>query len=139
MKDGMMNHEYRIMNQGKIRSFTDLNAWKEGHKLVLEIYKITQRFPREEQFGLTNQLRRAVVSFTSNIAEGFSRNSYKEKVQFYSMALGSLTEVQNQLLVARDVGYLSKEEFDKIAETAVIINKITNGLIKKSRFIIHTS
>ena len=129
-----MNNETK-----KIRSFTDLNAWKEGHKLVLEVYKLTQKFPREEQFGLTNQLRRAVVSFTSNIAEGFSRNSYKEKTQFYSMALGSLTEVQNQLLVARDVGYLSKEEFDKIAETAVIISKITNGLIKKSKSIIHTS
>ena len=123
----------------KIRSFTDLNAWKEGHKLVLEVYKLTQKFPREEQFGLTNQLRRAVVSFTSNIAEGFSRNSYKEKTQFYSMALGSLTEVQNQLIVARDIGYLSKEEFNKIAETAVIISKITNGLIKKSKSIIHTS
>jgi four helix bundle protein len=131
-----MNNELRI---NKIRSFTDLNAWKEGHKLVLEVYKITQKFPREEQFGLINQLRRAVVSFTSNIAEGFSRNSYKEKMQFYSMALGSLTEVQNQLLVARDVGYLSEEEFDKIAETAVIISKITNGLIKKSKSIIHTS
>ncbi len=91
-----MNEESR-----KIRSFTDLNAWKEGHKLVLEIYKFTQKFPKEEQFGLTNQLRRAVVSFTSNIAEGFSRNSYKEKLQFYSMALGSLTEVQNQLLVGK--------------------------------------
>jgi len=129
-----MNQESR-----KIKSFTDLNAWKEGHKLVLEIYKITSEFPKEEQFGLTIQLRRAGVSFTSNIAEGFSRNSYKEKLQFYSMALGSLTEIQNQLLVAKDVGYISKEEFDKIAEQTITVNKITNGLIKKSKSIIHNS
>jgi len=129
-----MNQESR-----KIKSFTDLNAWKEGHKLVLDVYRITKNFPKEEQFGLTNQLRRAAVSFTSNIAEGFSRNFYKEKLQFYSMALGSLTEIQNQLLVAKDVGYISKEEFDKIAEQTITVNKITNGLIKKSKSLIHNS
>jgi four helix bundle protein len=129
------------MNQeaGKIKSFTDLNAWKEGHNLVLEIYRITKKFPKEEQFGLTIQLRRAGVSFTSNIAEGFSRNSYKEKLQFYSMALGSLTEIQNQLLVLQDIGYITKEEFNKIAEQTITVNKITNGLIKKSKAIIHNS
>ena len=129
-----MNQESR-----KIKSFTELNAWKEGHKLVLEIYKITKTFPKDEQFGLTNQLRRVAVSFTSNIAEGFSRNSYKEKLQFYSMALGSLTEIQNQLLVAKDIGYLTKQEFAKIAHQTITINKITNGLIKKSKTIIHNS
>lgn len=117
----------------KIKSFTDLDAWKEGHRLVLEIYKITKKFPKEEIFGLTNQLRRAAVSFTSNIAEGFSRNFYKEKSQFYSMALGSLTEIQNQLLVAKDIGYITKDEFNKIANQTVKISKITNGLIKKSK------
>jgi four helix bundle protein len=129
-----MNQESR-----KIKSFIDLNAWKEGHKLVLDIYRITKNFPKEEQFGLTNQLRRAAVSFTSNVAEGFSRNSYKEKLQFYSMALGSLTEIQNQLLVTRDIGYITKQEFAKIAQQTITINKITNGLIKKSKNIIHNS
>lgn len=117
----------------KIKSFTDLYAWQEGHSLVLDIYKITKNFPKEELFGLTNQLRRAAVSFTSNLAEGFSRHSYKEKTQFYSIALGSLTEIQNQLLVARDLGYITKEEFDNLANKTVTISKITNGLIKKSR------
>ena len=64
----------------KIRSFTDLHAWKEGHKLVLMIYDATKLFPKEEVFGLTNQVRRAGVSFTSNIAEGFSHGSYKDKL-----------------------------------------------------------
>lgn len=123
----------------KIKSFTDLNAWKEAHKLVLLIYEITKKFPQEELFGLTNQIRRAVVSITSNIAEGFSRNSYKEKVQFYSVALGSLTEVQNQLLIARDLKYITQEEFTKLAELSVIISKLLNGIIKKSKTIIHNS
>lgn len=123
----------------KIKSFTDLNAWKEAHKLVLLIYKITKQFPKEEQFGLTNQLRRAVVSITSNIAEGFSRSSYKEKVQFYSMALGSLSEVQSQLLIARDISYIEKNHFNSIAEQSIIVNKLLNGLIKKSKTIILNS
>lgn len=83
-----MNQESR-----KIKSFTDLTVWKEAHELVLLIYSLTKDFPKEELFGLVTQIRRAVVSITSNIAEGFSRNSYKEKAQFYAMALGSLTEV----------------------------------------------
>lgn len=116
----------------KIRSFTDLRAWREGHNLVLAIYDITKNFPREEQFGLTNQIRRAAVSVTSNISEGFSRQSYKEKSQFYSMALGSLTELQNQLLISRDIKYLDKENFSKIAEQTVIVSKLLNGLIKSS-------
>lgn len=123
-----MNQESR-----KIKSFTDLNAWQEGHKLVLEIYKITQDFPKTEMFGLVVQMRRCAVSITSNIAEGFSRRSYMEKTQFYSMALGSLTELQNQLLVAKDVNYITKEQFQPLADQSVIINKLLNGLIKRSK------
>lgn len=129
-----MNQESR-----KIKSFTDLNVWKESHKLVLIIYRITKLFPKEEQFGLTSQLRRACVSITSNIAEGFSRNSYKVKVQFYSMALGSLTEIQNQLFVARDLEYISKEEFGNLDGQTILISKLLNGLIKKSKTLIHDS
>src|SRR5258708_7963254 len=118
---------------GRIKSFTDLDAWKHGHNLVLEVYSASKEFPREEQFGLINQIRRAVVSITSNIAEGFSRNSYKEKVQFYSISLGSLTEVQNQILIARDLKYIDQKRFNAIANQTVLVSKIINGLIKKSR------
>lgn len=124
------------MNQaknGKIKSFTDLNAWKEAHKLVVVIYKTTKEFPKEETFGLTNQIRRASVSITSNMAEGFSRNTYKDKTQFYSIALGSLTEVQNQLLIARDVGYLDQKIFQEIGAQTVIVSKLCNGLLKSNR------
>ena len=72
----------------KIKSFTDLNAWKEGHKLVLIIYRVTEKFPRKEIFGLISQMKRCAISITSNIAEGFSRNTNKDKYQFYCMSQG---------------------------------------------------
>lgn len=114
----------------KIKSFTNLDAWKEAHKLVLSIYKITKDFPAEEKFGLVNQMRRAAISITSNIAEGFSRQSLKEKIQFYSMAKASNTELQNQLLIAKDVGYLNKENFGRLIEQFVRVNKLISGLIR---------
>lgn len=117
----------------KIRRFTDLNAWQEGHKLVLMIYKFTKNFPKEEIFGLVSQMRRCSVSITSNIAEGFSRQSYKEKTQFYAISLGSVTELQNQLLIAKDVDYITKDTFQNIAERTVKVHKIINGLIKSSK------
>lgn len=83
---------YEIGGDNKIKSFTDLNAHKEAHKLVLLIYEITKGFPKEERFCLIDQIRRAAVSIVSNIAEGFSRNTTKDKCQFYSLALGSLSE-----------------------------------------------
>lgn len=95
----------------KIESFTDLNSWKEGHKLVLLRYKKSEKFPGREKFSLTDQIRRAVISVTSNLAEGFSRFSLKEKKQFYFTALGSLAEVQNQLKISKDLEYLSKRGF----------------------------
>ena len=122
-----------IMDSTKIKSFTDLEAWKEAHKLVIRIYEATKSFPDDERFGLTNQIRRAVVSITSNVAEGFSRNGNKEKTQFYYMALGSLTEAQNQLLVARDLTYVSEKEFTEIANQTVVVSKLLNGLIKSAK------
>ena len=114
----------------KIKSFTDLYAWKEAHKLVLTVYMYTRSFPSDEQFGLTIQIRRAVVSISSNIAEGFSRRSSNEKRQYYYQALGSLSEVQNQLLIAKDLGYLSNKDFQNIAAQSVTVSKLINSLIK---------
>ncbi len=118
---------------GKIQSFTDLHAWKEGHQLVLMIYKITRSFPKEETFGLVSQIRRCVVSITSNVAEGFSRQSYKEKVQFYSMAQGSVTELQNQLIITKDIKLITEEKFGELMDQSIKVHKIINGLIKSSR------
>jgi len=117
----------------KIHKFTDLIAWQEGHKLVVLVYKITKDFPPEERYCLVDQMRRAVVSFTSNIAEGFSRRSVKEKYQFYSTSKGSMAELKNLLLIARDVGYISQEVFSKAAKQSVVANKLLTGLLQATR------
>ncbi|HRY62321.1 MAG TPA: four helix bundle protein [Candidatus Paceibacterota bacterium] len=122
----------------KIKSFTDLIAWKEGHNLVLKIYELTKLFPKEELFGLVGQMRRCAVSITSNIAEGFSRHSYNDKAHFYSISLGSITELQNQLIIARDIKYIEKSICNDVYEQSIKVHKIINGLIKNSR-IIHNS
>lgn len=95
----------------KINSFTQLKVWKEAHRLTISTYKLTRSFPKEEQFGLTNQIRRCAVSIPSNIAEGFSRYSKKEKVNFYRIAKGSLSELQSQILIARDLEYINQTTF----------------------------
>ncbi len=120
-------------NSPKIHTFKDLSAWREAHTLVIDVYRVTKKFPREEFFGIVNQMRRAAVSVTSNIAEGFSRNSYKDKIQFYAIAQGSLTELESQLIVARDLGYLLSTESTSIQEQTLKAHKILNGLLKSSK------
>ncbi len=115
---------------GKIKSFTDLIAWREAHVLSVDIYKVSKEFPKEELFGVTSQIRRSALSISSNIAEGFSRRSPKEKTQFYTMALSSLREVQNQLLFCKDVDLIKKEIFAAFAERTILISKLITGLIK---------
>jgi four helix bundle protein len=114
----------------KIKSFTDLQAWKEAHILVILIYKTTDNFPVKEVYSLVDQMRRSAVSISSNIAEGFSRQGKKEKLQFYYTSKASLTELQNQLLIGRDVGYISKEVFDEAAEQSIHVSRLITGLIR---------
>lgn len=114
----------------KITTFEDLNTWKEGHKLALSIYKISEKFPQKENFALTDQMRRASISITSNVAEGFTRQGKKEKIQFYLMSKGSLTELQSQLYIARDIGYIKSEEFTEIMNQTIVVHKLLTGLIK---------
>lgn len=116
----------------KITSFTKLDTWIEAHKLVLMIYEITDNFPSKENYILIPQIVRAVISITSNIAEGFSRYSKKEKQQFYFIAKGSLTETQNQLIIARDREYIKDSKFHEIANQTIIVHKLLNGLIKSA-------
>lgn len=129
-----MNIQY---HNPKIKEFTDLIAWKEGHKLVLMIYEITKQFPQQELFALIDQLRRSSSSITSNIAEGFGRQTYKEKVQFYYLAQGSLTELKNQLMIAKDVEYLSLEEYNGLYDQANKVHQLLQGLITKSKTFIN--
>ena len=106
-------------------SFEKLDVWQLSRKLVVIIYKITDRFPTEEKFGLINQLRRASVSIASNIAEGSSRNSLKDQIRFIEIAYGSLMEVYTQLCIAVDLSYSSKEE---IQEVNLLIKELSNKL-----------
>lgn len=116
-----------------IKDFTDLLVWKMGHKLVIQIYKTTETFPEKEKFGLVSQMRRAAVSVTSNITEGFGRKSAKEKIQFYYIANGSITEVKNQLLICRDVQLITKERFLYLLEYLNKTQKLLYGLIKSTK------
>ncbi|MEQ1561339.1 MAG: four helix bundle protein [Nitrospira sp.] len=119
----------------KIKTFYDLRVWQESHTLVIMVYKITKLFPKEELFGLTNQLRRACVSITSNISEGFGRRTVKDKIHFYTMAIGSLNEVQNQLFISKDLNYLKETDWRLLEERIILINKMMNSLVKKSTFL----
>ena len=113
-----------------IITFTDLNAWKEAHKLVLMVYQATKKFPMEEKYCLVPQLRRAVISITSNLAEGFCRRGKKDKINFYNISVSSLTETQNQVILSRDLEYLNKDEFSKIWNQTIVVQKLIFGLIK---------
>ena len=114
----------------KIKTFQDLFAWKKGHEMVLEIYQLTKSFPSEEKFGLVSQVRRASVSVTSNLAEGFGRRWRKEKIHFYDTSLASLYEVQNQLLIVRDVGFISMDQFNKLYYLTQDTQRLINALIR---------
>jgi four helix bundle protein len=116
--------------KNKIKQFTDLYAWQEGHKLVVEIYQATNSFPSEEKFSLTSQIRRAAVSVTSNLAEGFGRQGQNEKLQFYGFSRGSLLELQDQLIIARDIKILPESRYVELSEQAVVVHKLVNGLMR---------
>ena len=120
-------------NSRQINSFTDLLTRKEAHQLCLLVYKLSAGFPSSEQFGLTSQIRRAAVSVTSNIAEGFGRSTKPDREHFYVMSAGSLFEVKNQLILARDLNFISKEDFEKAASQANSAHKLLNALLKAHR------
>lgn len=116
----------------KISDFYQLDAWKEGHKLALLIYEETKLFPSEEKYGLIDQLRRAAISITANIAEGFGRYHYADKIRFYYQARGSVKEVQNFIFLAKDLGYLTEDSAKKIWYQAQKSEKLINGLIRSA-------
>lgn len=109
-------------------SHKQLDVWQMSMELVLEIYKLTQNFPKEELYGLTSQIRRSAVSIPSNIAEGCARQTAKETVQFLHICLGSIAELETQLIIADKLNYfnLSKE----LSDNLINIRKMAIGLIK---------
>jgi len=114
----------------QIKRFEDIEAWKKGRQLAKGIYTLTARGEFARDYGLKDQIRRAVVSVISNIAEGFSRQTDQEFVQFLHIAKGSTSEVQSQLYIALDLGYISQEEFSKLYNQADEVAKLISGFIR---------
>lgn len=115
---------------GQINNFYDLQVWQKSTDLVVEIYKITITFPKEEMFGLTSQIKRSAISIPANISEGFERFHYKDKTKFYYQAGASLSETQNHLFIAEKLNFITKEQLDKLLKEKKIIHKMLNSLIK---------
>lgn len=114
----------------QIKTFNDILAWQKAHKLVLLVYELTSSFPPSEKYALSNQLRRASVSIASNIVEGFKRKSVKDSLHFYNMAEASLEEVKYQLLIARDLEYINKQQYLSIENIFNEAGKVLYGWIK---------
>ena len=113
-----------------ITSFTDLRVWQEGHGVVLSIHDACSRFPKEELHGLTSQLKRASASIASNIAEGFGRSSTKVNKHFWIIADGSCYEVKNQLIIAKDLQFITKLEYKELLHKANSTYKLLYGLLR---------
>ncbi|MFA6272403.1 MAG: four helix bundle protein [Patescibacteria group bacterium] len=118
------------MNISKINSFQDLEAWQKGKELVIEIYNISKRFPKEETFGIISQLRRASLSAPANIAEGFARYHFRDKVRIYYIARGSLAEVHNYLILAVSLDYINEVESNTLICKCNQVGMLINGLIR---------
>ena len=116
--------------QSKIESFEDLLVWQKSISLVETLYEITAKFPAEEKFNLTSQLRRAAVSVPSNIAEGYSRKSLGDYIRFLLISVGSLAEIKTQLVIANRLNFLGNESMAVIKEKIVEIDKMLRALVK---------
>lgn len=114
--------------KGEIQNFSDLDVWKKSHSLVLDIYHLTDSFPREERFCLVQQIRRASVSIPVNIAEGFKKRGVNDKINYYNIAQGSLEEVLYYLILSEDLGYLA-ENIDDIWITVDDIGRMLTKVV----------
>ena len=114
-------------------TYKDLEAWQCAMALVLDVYHFTAGFPRNEMFGLTSQLRRAAVSVASNIAEGKGRFSDRELSQFLAVARGSVFEIETQVTIALELGFLAKPDSQKLLDRCGMVGRLLNGLIKAVR------
>lgn len=112
----------------KTNTFQDLIVWQKGHEFVLEVYSITKHFPKEEIYGLTSQFRRAAVSITANISEGYKRTSNKEKLRFYNISQASLEECRYFLILSNDLNYL--DNCEKQTKQIEEVSKLLNGYCK---------
>lgn len=111
--------------------FKTLKIWERSHFLVLIVYSVSAKFPKEEAYGLTSQLRRSATSIPTNIAEGCGRASDAELVRFLVIAMGSSSETEYQLLLSKDLGYLEETEYVELSKELIEIRKMINAFIQK--------
>ena len=117
-------------DEGKIRNFNDLKIWQRGIELVKMVYRVTSTLPAVEKYGIVSQMRRSAVSVPSNIAEGFMRRHNKEYRQFLYIALGSLAELETQIIISKELNFLTTEHYTSMLSAIDELNKMTTGLIK---------
>src|SRR3954467_15087583 len=116
--------------QAEYKKYTELNVWTESRSLVNTIYTITKAYPKEEQFGLTNQMRRCAVSIPSNVAEGCGRNHKKDSLQFFYISRGSLYELETQLYLSKDLDFINSSQLDDTLAQLEPVRKLLNGFIR---------
>ncbi|MBI2956392.1 MAG: four helix bundle protein [Acidobacteria bacterium] len=116
-----------------MKSFQELDVWKKGHALTLAIYRMTKEFPKDERFGLVSQLRRSAASIGANIAEGFGRRSTKDFIRYLEIAVGSLEETRNYLLLSRDLGYCDERQFESLRPQLDEVGRMLGGLSRSLR------
>lgn len=110
-----------------IRTFKEAIVWQKSHKLTLSVYELTKKFPKNEEYALANQMRRAAVSVPSNIAEGFKRRTIRDGIHFYNIAEGSLEELKYQILLSKDLGYISDEIYNELEKMTDEVGKLLFG------------
>lgn len=125
--------ENRKEGATKIGDFTQLRVWQAARKLRQGLYRLTRNFPEEEKFGLTTQARRAAVSVTANLAEGYGRFSYQENIQFCRQSRASLYELRDHLTTALDAGYVSREKHHQLESLAMDVLRLLNGYIRSTK------
>jgi four helix bundle protein len=116
-----------------MQDFKKLKVWEKGHQLTLAVYKLTARFPKEELYGLTSQMRRAAASIVSNIAEGCGRTGRPDFARFLQMATGSASELEYQLLLAHDLNLLKAEEYQNLERGVVEVKRMLSSLMQRLR------
>ena len=116
-----------------MKDFRKLSVWEKSHSLVIEIYKITVSFPKNETFGLTSQIRRACASIPANIAEGCGRDGEAELARFLQIALGSASELEYHILLARDLTFLDEKSYDNLNNRMTEVKRMLTALIQKLR------
>ena len=115
----------------KTRDFTELIVWQKAHQFVLQIYSLTSRFPREELFGITSQIRRAAISIAANIAEGYTKRGPRDKARFFNTAQGSLSECKYYIILTRDLKFTNDEKIASLLdEVSRLLNSYTRAVEK---------